>query len=78
MIYLAERIRLDENLCNGKPTIRGLRITVQSVLEYLGAGDTKEEILEQFPDLDIQDIDACLKYASQLMNQKFTVQNFAA
>jgi len=65
-------------LCNGKPTIRGLRITVQSVLEYLGAGDTKEEILEQFPDLDIQDIDACLKYASQLMNQKFTVQNFAA
>jgi uncharacterized protein (DUF433 family) len=43
--YIADRITVDENLCNGKPTIRGKRITVQTVLEFLGAGESSEEIL---------------------------------
>lgn len=78
MTYLTERITLDENLCNGKPTIRGLRITVQTILEYLSAGDSKEEILLQYPDLESEDIDACLKYATMLLSSKYTIKHFAA
>jgi len=54
------RITIDPAVCNGKPTIRGLRITVQTVLEYLGAGESREEILRQFPMLEPDDIAACL------------------
>ena len=78
MIYLTDRITLDEQICNGKPTIRGLRITVQTILEYLASGDTKEDILYQYPDLEKEDIDACLKYASEILSNKFTVKIFAA
>lgn len=78
MIYLADIITLDENLCNGKPTIRGLRITVQTILEYIAAGETKENLLYQYPDLEPEDIDACLKYASKLMGNKYTLKVFAA
>ena len=46
---LQNRITIDPAICNGKPTIRGLRITVQTVLEYLGAGESREDILRQFP-----------------------------
>jgi uncharacterized protein (DUF433 family) len=45
MEYLTERITLDADLCNGKPTIRGLRITVQTILEFVSAGESTEEIL---------------------------------
>jgi uncharacterized protein (DUF433 family) len=54
------RITIDHAICNGRPTIRGLRITVQTVLEYLGAGEPQEEILRQFPVLEAEDISACL------------------
>ncbi len=47
MEYIAERITIDPDLCNGKPTIRGTRLTVNTVLEFLGAGDTREELLYQ-------------------------------
>ena len=43
------RITIVPAVCNGKPTIRGMRITVQTVLEYLSAGESQEEILRQFP-----------------------------
>ena len=78
MIYLTERITLDENLCNGKPTIRGLRITVQTILEFLSEGNSKEEILDEYPDLEAKDIDACLKYASQIVSTKHITKTFAA
>lgn len=48
----------------GKPTIRGLRITVQDVLEYLAGGMSEEEILADFPDLTREDIRACLAFAA--------------
>ncbi len=67
MEYITDRITIDPDLCNGKPTIRGKRITVQTVLEFLSAGDSKEEILEAYPSLEPEDIDACLKFASKLM-----------
>ena len=48
----------------GKPCIRGLRITVYEVLEYLASGMSQEEILEDFPDLEAEDIKACLAFAA--------------
>jgi len=71
MEYITDRITIDPDLCNGKPTIRGKRITVQSVLEFLSAGDSKEDILEAYPSLELEDIDACLKFASQLMENHY-------
>jgi uncharacterized protein (DUF433 family) len=58
-----DRITVDSQICNGKPTIRGKRITVQTILEYLQAGDTKEDILAQYPTLVAEDMDACLLFA---------------
>jgi uncharacterized protein (DUF433 family) len=54
------RITIAPAICNGKPTIRGLRITVQMVPEYLSAGESHEDILHQFPMLEPEDINACL------------------
>lgn len=61
MEYITERITIDPDICNGKPTIRGKRITVQTILGFLSAGDSKEEILEEYPSLEAEDIDACLR-----------------
>lgn len=68
MIYLADRITYDPDLCDGKPTIRGMRITVQTVLEFLAAGNTSEQILEEFEFLEKEDILACLNYAKEVMS----------
>jgi uncharacterized protein (DUF433 family) len=70
---LTGRITINPEICNGKPTIRGLRITVQSVLEYLFAGETKESIVSQFPVLEIEDIDACQQFAIEMMDKKFAI-----
>ena len=63
MNYITERITIDDRVCNGKPTIRGKRITVQTILEFLSAGESKEEILKQYPSLEYDDINACLEFA---------------
>ncbi|MCO6488847.1 MAG: DUF433 domain-containing protein [Phaeodactylibacter sp.] len=67
---LLSRITLDPNICHGKPTIRGLRYTVEGILEYLSGGDTIETILEEFPDLEREDILACLAYATASIKAK--------
>lgn len=59
-----DRITIDPDVCNGKPTVRGLRITVESILDYLSAGETPEEILRQYPMLEPEDIPACLAFES--------------
>ena len=58
------RITLDPEVMGGKPCIRGLRITVYDVLEYLAGGMTEEQILKDFPDLTKKDIKACLEFAA--------------
>lgn len=63
---LISRITIDPNICNGRPTIRGKRITVQTSLEFLAAGDSNEDILYQFPNLEPEDIKACLEFGSNL------------
>ncbi len=75
--YLDGRITIDPDLCNGKPTIRGKRITVQTVVEFLSAGETEEQILKQYPSLEKDDIHACLDFASKLMNHRYTLREIA-
>ena len=58
-----DRITLEPEKRGGKPCIRGLRITVYDVLEYLASGMTEAEILEDFPDLEREDIRAALAFA---------------
>jgi uncharacterized protein (DUF433 family) len=60
----ADRITIDPGKRGGKPCVRGLRITVYDILEYLASGMTEDEILEQFPDLEREDIRACLEFAA--------------
>lgn len=57
-------ITIDPEKRSGQPCIRGLRMTVQDVLEYLAAGMTFDEILVDFPELTVDDIRACLAYAA--------------
>lgn len=59
------RITVEPDKRGGKPCIRGLRITVYDVLEYLAAGMTEEEILADFPDLERADIRASLTFAAE-------------
>jgi uncharacterized protein (DUF433 family) len=53
-------IVIDPDVCNGLPTIKGTRITAQTVLEFLSAGDTIEDVLEEYPTLKREDVLACL------------------
>jgi uncharacterized protein (DUF433 family) len=64
MNNLLERITLNPEVVHGKPAIRGTRILVSSILEYLAGGDSIEDILEEFKKLTKEDILACLAYAS--------------
>ena len=57
-------ITLEPDKRSGQPCIRGLRMTVRDVLEYLAGGMTPEEIVDDFPDLTLEDIRACLAYAA--------------
>ncbi|MEN9302615.1 MAG: hypothetical protein RL264_1044 [Bacteroidota bacterium] len=77
MDFLTDRIVIDGAICNGKPIIRGKRITVQTILEFLSAGDSKEDILKQYPSLVAEDIDACLKFAVNLMSHQYSIRAIA-
>jgi len=70
---MAERISIRPDICNGRPVIRGTRITVQTVLEFLAAGDSVEEVLAEYPRLTRADVKACLDYASRVMGNHFSV-----
>jgi len=53
--------------------VRGTRITVQTVLEFLAAGDSVDDVLAEYPDLTREDVQACLNYASRLMANRYSV-----
>ena len=63
-----DRITFDTEQCAGRPCIRGMRIRVKDVLEMLAAGASEAQILEDFPDLQGEDIRACLQYAAAQAN----------
>jgi uncharacterized protein (DUF433 family) len=63
-MHLNNRITIEPGKRGGKPCIRGMRITVYEVLEYLASGMSTEEVLEDFPYLEREDILACLSFAA--------------
>jgi uncharacterized protein (DUF433 family) len=69
---MSERITIKPDVCNGRPVIRGTRITVQTVLEFLAAGDSIEDILEEYPKLKRADVQACLGFALHVMADNFS------
>ncbi len=70
---MSERITVSPDVCNGKPVVSGTRITVQTVLEFLAAGDSVEDVLAEYPTLKREDVRACLDYASRVMGNHFSV-----
>ncbi|CAN5712984.1 DUF433 domain-containing protein [soil metagenome] len=68
MAHLLERITSNPDQCGGRSCIRGMRIRVIDVLDLLAAGLTREEVLEELPDLEPEDITATLQYASRRLD----------
>ncbi|MEI7581714.1 DUF433 domain-containing protein [Runella sp.] len=67
MQYL-ERITIDPEICHGKPCVRGMRWPVEVIIDMLGAGMSFDDILEDHPELEREDILACLSYAKLLVS----------
>lgn len=67
---LRERITVNPEVMVGKPTIRGLRITVEQILKALASGVTSDELLEDYPELEHKDIQAALLYAAELVSEE--------
>jgi uncharacterized protein (DUF433 family) len=67
---LLSRITVDPEICHGKPCIRGLRYPVETILEYLAGGDTIEDLLKEFSDLEREDILACHEFARRMLTAK--------
>jgi len=72
MLELLDRITINSGVRSGKPVIRGTRITVSDILEYLAGGMSQEEILADFPDLSAEDIRAVLAFAAQRERRLFS------
>lgn len=68
---LLARISVDPGVCFGKPCIRGHRIWVSLILDFLAAGDSIDEILQSYPDLQRDDILACIAYGAEMSRDRF-------
>jgi len=76
MKNLLSRITIDSEICHGKPCIRGMRFPVEVILDMLGSGMTYEEIIEDHPSLEIDDIRASLQFAKIWISTK-SIKNIA-
>ena len=65
---LLERITVEPGKCGGRPCVRGMRIRVKDVLDMLADGTKQEEILADFPDLQAEDLQACIAYAARYVD----------
>ncbi len=70
---LMDRITVDPRQCGGRPCIRGVHIRVTDVLDLLASGLTREQVLEELPDLEPDDVEACLRVASRRVNHPVVV-----
>ncbi|HWP60606.1 MAG TPA: DUF433 domain-containing protein [Candidatus Acidoferrales bacterium] len=68
MAEVSHRITVDPEQCGGRPCVRGMRIRVSDVLDLLANGLTPEQVLEELPDLELEDIRACLRFASRRLD----------
>lgn len=64
---LLSRITVDPEICHGKPCVCGLRYPVETILEYLAGGDSLEDLLAEFPDLEREDIFACHEFSRRVL-----------
>ena len=65
-----DRITIDPEICLGQPTIRGMRITVSVILKMLGAGSSFEDILDAYPELEVDDVRQAIQYAAWLSSDQ--------
>jgi uncharacterized protein (DUF433 family) len=70
MENLIARITINPDVCHGKPTIRNMRYSVEMILDLLSSGMTFDEIIDDYPVLQNEDLKACLSYASKLISIK--------
>jgi uncharacterized protein (DUF433 family) len=76
---LLKRVSVNPKIFNGKPIIRGMRIKVETILSLMERGISVDEILDDYPDLEIDDIKACIAYARYLVaNETFDEINIEA
>lgn len=68
-----DRITVNPRQCGGRPCVRGMRIRVTDVLELLASGLNREQVLEEFPDLEPEDVDACLRFAPRRIDHPVIV-----
>ena len=73
MTHLADRITVDSDQYGGRPCIRAMRIRVIDVLGLLAYGLPPQQILEEYPDLKLEDIHACLRFASQRLDHPVVI-----
>ena len=74
---MADRIDIHPDICNGRPVIAGTRIPVQTIMEFLGAGDSIDELLEAYPSLKREDVYACIQFSAKLMANHYKIQKIA-
>ena len=74
---ILSHISVDPAICNGRPVVQGTRITVQTVVEFLAAGDSIEDVLREYPSLTREGVQACLAWAARLMGNHFQVMALA-
>ena len=70
---LLQRISVDPNICHGKPCIRGHRVWVSLVLDLLADGLTHDQVLAEYPGLELDDIRACMAYGSEMTRERVVV-----
>ncbi len=69
-----DRITIDPNVCLGQPTVRGMRITVSVILKMLAGGKSLQQVLEAYPELEVEDVQQAIKYAAWVASdQIYTV-----
>lgn len=68
-----QKIIIDPDICNGQPIIAGTRITASTVLEFLSAGDSIDDVLAGYPTLTREDVLACLSYSARMLKHHFEV-----
>ena len=73
MPNLKNRITINPEQCGGRPCVRGMRIRVSDVLDLYASGLTSEEILKEMPDLEQEDLKACLQFASHRLNHPIVI-----
>jgi len=65
-----DRITINPNICLGQPTVRGMRITVSVILKMIAGGKSVQEILDAYPELDIEDVQQAIKYAAWIVSDQ--------